>query len=56
MTTHNVMQSCIPAAFTAHAVHYNFKHYIQSLLNDWPDSDIDLFVSGGGYKNNALVK
>lgn len=43
-------------AFTAQSIWYNYKMFIKHRLEDWNDSNIDLFVSGGGTKNKFLMR
>ncbi len=40
-------------AFTAHAV---FRNYTDHMTRDYNDKEIDLLVSGGGARNNCLMR
>ena len=43
-------------AFTAYAVFHNYKEYVVRHLTDYKEADVDLFVSGGGAKNDCLMR
>ena len=44
-------------AFTAHAVFRNYTdHMTCHMTSDYNDKEIDLLVSGGGARNNCLMR